>query len=65
MFSGSAIPTYGSDTVIRLPLPEGGEDEAALASLQSKVGDVYESADHIEGEERYRFLEQELSTLNQ
>ena len=46
-------------------LPEGGEDEAALADLQSKVGDVYESADHIEGEERYRFLEQELSTLNQ
>ena len=58
------IPTYGSDTVIRLPVDPDGDDEAAMRALQVKVGDVYESADQIPGEARYEFLAEKLAELN-
>lgn len=63
VFKGQAIPTYGSDTAIRHRIVPGG-DEAALKLLQRRVGDIYVSGDIYQGEDRYRFLERELSKLN-
>ena len=48
----------------RLPVPTDGSDEEAIRKLQSEVGDIYQQGDEIYGEERYRFLEERLSTLN-
>lgn len=63
VFCEHAIPTYGSDTVLRLPV-SAGSDEAARRALLRRVGDVYISADSYHGDERYAFLERELRELN-
>ena len=56
------IPTYGSDTAIRLPASD--DDQAAMAALQAKVGDIYMEADRIKGEARYEYLAERLAPLN-
>ncbi len=63
VFSGRSIPTYGSDTVIRLPV-NGSDDMPSIKALQKEVGDIYMAGDDYQSSERYRFLETELSKLN-
>ena len=63
--SAAAIPTYGSDTVIRLPpAPGDEEDEEAIGVLLDAVGSSYRSADLLQGDQRYDDLAAKLSTLN-
>ena len=63
--SAAAIPTYGSDTVIRLPpAPGDEEDEEAIGVLLDAVGSIYRSADLLQGDQRYDDLAAKLSTLN-
>ena len=62
MFS-NPVPTYGSDTVLYAPLPDGADDNEFMAALQRKVGDIYESADSLTGDERYDYLAEHLSKL--
>ena len=46
------IPTYGGDTILRIP-PVAGEDDAQLMrTVAHKVAEIYVSADHLQGEER-------------
>ena len=63
IFGHHSIPTYGSDTVLRMPF-SNGNDEAARKSLLDRVGDIYVRGDQHRGDERCAFLEQELSKLN-
>ena len=62
---GTPIPTYGSDTVIRLPRPANGSDGDALLELQRSVAEIYRQGDSIQGEARYAFMSERLATLNQ
>lgn len=59
------IPTFGSDTVLYAPLPEGRDDQEFMAELQKKAGDIYEQADSLKGDARYDFLAEHLSKLEQ
>ncbi len=59
------IPTYGSDTVIRLPESEKYAAQDPMRNLQTAVGEIYEAGDKYDGDERYAFLEEQLSALNQ
>jgi hypothetical protein len=46
------IPTYGGDTILRIP-PLAGEDDAQLMrTVAHKVAEIYVSADRLRGEER-------------
>ncbi len=62
--AASPIPTYGSDTVIRMPLAAGVDEEVAIKALLVEVGKAYRGADAIKGEARYEALARELATLN-
>ena len=48
----SPIPTYGGDTMLRIPVQEGRDDEATLRKVAHEVADIYISADHLRGLER-------------
>jgi phenylpropionate dioxygenase-like ring-hydroxylating dioxygenase large terminal subunit len=63
VFGNHSIPTYGSDTVLRLPFSNDG-DMAARKSLLERVGDIYVLGDQYRGDKRYAFLEGELGKLN-
>ena len=64
-YARNPLPTYGSDTVLYCP-PRPDQDDADLRhALQCKVGDIYESADHVEGEARYDDLTEKLAALEE
>jgi phenylpropionate dioxygenase-like ring-hydroxylating dioxygenase large terminal subunit len=63
VFGNHPIPTYGSDTVLRLPFSNDG-DVAARKSLLERVGNIYVLGDQYRGDKRYAFLEGELGKLN-
>jgi hypothetical protein len=63
VFGNHSIPTYGSDTVLRLPFSNDG-DMAARKSLLERVGDIYVLGDQYRGDKRYAFLEGKLGKLN-
>ena len=46
------IPTYGGDTILRIPPQEGRDDAALLKEISFKVADIYTAADGIEGAAR-------------
>ncbi len=58
------IPTYGSDTVIRMPVVAGEDDEKAITRLEEEVATIYRAADGIKGDERYEVLAQGLAKLD-
>ena len=62
--AANPIPTYGSDTVIRMPLAADVDEEVAVKALLVEVGKAYRGADAIKGEARYEALARELATLN-
>ena len=64
-YARNPLPTYGSDTVLHCPPRPGQDDEELRHALQVKVGDIYESADHIEGEPRYDDLAEKLAALEE
>ncbi|MEL6518841.1 MAG: Rieske 2Fe-2S domain-containing protein [Pseudomonadota bacterium] len=46
------IPTFGGDTMLRIPVQEGREDGAVLKEIAHKVAEIYISADHLTGAAR-------------
>lgn len=56
----NAIPTYGGDTMLRIPQVEGRDDEALLKEVAHDVAEIYTSADNLVGAERTEFIRQKL-----
>ena len=52
----SVIPTYGGDTMLRIPLQTGRDDDAIRKEVARKVADIYISADHLQGVSRKSFI---------
>ena len=46
------IPTYGGDTMLRIPVQKGRDDGAVLKEVSIAVADIYRSGDHVQGSER-------------
>ena len=55
VFSGE-IPTYGGDTMLRIPRQEGRDDGAVLKEISMRVAEIYRSGDHLQGIERRDFI---------
>ena len=56
----SPIPTYGGDTMIRVPLVEGRDDEAVLREVAHAVAEIYMSADNMQGSKRTEYIRENL-----
>ena len=50
------IPTYGGDTMLRIPLQRGRDDDAVRKEVARKVADIYMSADHLQGAARKKSI---------
>lgn len=50
------IPTYGGDTMLRIPLQQGRDDGAVLKEISVAIADIYRSGDHLQGYERTSFI---------
>ncbi|MGI9388416.1 MAG: aromatic ring-hydroxylating dioxygenase subunit alpha, partial [Boseongicola sp.] len=50
------IPTYGGDTMLRIPLQDGRDDGAVLKEISMKIAEIYRSGDHLQGAERSGFI---------
>ena len=48
----SPIPTYGGDTMLKIPVQKDRDDEAVLRKVAHDVAEIYTSADHLLGKER-------------
>lgn len=53
------IPTYGGDTILRVP--KSNDDPALLAELQTIVAEIYFAADALAGEERCERIRSEIA----
>ena len=54
------IPTYGGDTMLRIPPQEGRDDGAILKEVAHKVAEIYMAADNLSGQERIDHIREEL-----
>ena len=54
------IPTYGGDTMLRIPLQEGRDDGAILKEVSIDVAEIYKSGDHLQGDARNEFIRSRL-----
>ena len=54
------IPTYGGDTMLRIPLQEGRDDGAVLKEISAEIAAIYRSGDHLEGAARRAHIESKL-----
>ena len=54
------IPTYGGDTMLRIPVQEGRDDGAVLKEVAHKVAEICMSGDTLLGQERNEFICNEL-----
>ncbi|MBI1386587.1 MAG: Rieske 2Fe-2S domain-containing protein [Rhizobiales bacterium] len=54
------IPTYGGDSMLRIPPQPGRDDGAVLKEVAHKVAEIYMSADHLSGAERKAHIVSEL-----
>ena len=54
------IPTYGGDTMLRIPLQEGRDDGAVLKEISQKIAEIYTSGDHLTGQVRRDHITREL-----
>ncbi|MYH59367.1 MAG: aromatic ring-hydroxylating dioxygenase subunit alpha, partial [Boseongicola sp. SB0675_bin_26] len=57
---GGAIPTYGGDTMLRIPVQEGRDDGAVLKEISIDVAGIYRSGDHLQGDARNEFIRSRL-----
>ena len=46
------IPTYGGDTMLRIPQQPDMDDAKLLRAVAHKVAEIYQSADHLDGAAR-------------
>ena len=56
----SPIPTYGGDTMLKIPVQKDRDDEAVLRKVAHDVAEIYTSADHLLGKERADFIKNKL-----
>jgi len=54
------IPTYGGDTMLRIPARSGQDDTVLLKNVAHKVAEIYMSGDRLSGAERDEFIRREL-----
>ena len=54
------IPTFGGDTMLRIPPQEGRDDGAILKEVAHKVAEIYMAADGLKGPERNAHIRAEL-----
>ena len=54
------IPTYGGDTMLRIPVQEGRDDGAVLKEISIDVAEIYKSGDHLQGDARNEFIRSRL-----
>jgi len=54
------IPTYGGDTMLRIPLQPGRDDDDLLKEVAHKVAEIYMDHDGMQGKERADHLRQAL-----
>lgn len=57
------VPTYGSDTVLRLPKKEDADDSSYLQAVGDKIMDILFAADRFTGAQRDEWLFQQLKDL--
>jgi phenylpropionate dioxygenase-like ring-hydroxylating dioxygenase large terminal subunit len=62
--NGEPVPTYTHDTVMRIPPPLNGDDEALLTELGRKVTEIILGADAYTGDERQTQIETKLRELS-
>jgi len=55
-----AIPSYGGDTMLRIPLQADKDDEILLKQVAQKVAAIYMDCDHLDGVERVEKIRQDL-----
>jgi len=60
MSGADAIPTYGGDTMLEIPRQKDRDDKELLREIANKVAQIYVSADHLSGENRVAFVQQQL-----
>ena len=58
-FNG-VIPTYGGDTMLRIPLQEGRDDGAVLKEISQKIAAIYMSGDELQGRARHDHITAKL-----
>ncbi len=54
------IPTYGGDTMLRIPPQKGRDDGAILKEVAHKVAEIYMAADNLSGQERIDHIRRQL-----
>ena len=58
-FTG-VIPTYGGDTMLKIPIQEGRDDGAVLKQVSIDVAEIYKSGDDLQGDARNEFIRSRL-----
>jgi len=61
--AGGIVPTYGCDTVLRLPNPPGRDERAFLRAAQEKIMALKFAAEALPGAERDQTIDQGLKAL--
>jgi hypothetical protein len=56
------VPTYGGDTILRVP-PTNLDDATLLDRVSHKIADIYRSADALVGPERTEVIRGALRDL--
>jgi len=54
------IPTYGGDTMLRIPLQPGRDDDELLKEVAHKVAEIYMAQDRLQGQARADSLRKAL-----
>ena len=54
------IPTYGGDTMLRIPLQEGRDDGAVLKEISQEIAAIYMSGDELQGRSRHDHITAKL-----
>ena len=55
-----AIPSYGGDTILRIPLQEGKDDDSVIKEVAQKVAQIYMANDEFVGQQRVERIQQQL-----
>lgn len=59
------IPTYGSDTVLKIPVAADRDDRAFCLDVAQQITAIYASADHLRGEVRHHWIAEQVQKLEQ
>jgi len=60
---GGVIPTYGGDTILRIPPIPGADDDQTLRMVAHKVAEIYAAADDLRGTEREQKIVADLKAF--